>query len=60
MGCAMNIISFSKARAELKKTMDTVCQDSAPTIITRQRGEAVVLISLKDYTALQERLHRDK
>jgi antitoxin YefM len=55
----MNIVSFSKARAELKRTMDDVCQNSAPTIITRQRGEPVVLISLKDYNALQEQLKAD-
>ncbi|WP_332309775.1 type II toxin-antitoxin system Phd/YefM family antitoxin [Burkholderia ubonensis] len=34
-----------------------MCRDHEPTIITRQRGEHVVMISLEDYCSMQETLH---
>jgi len=34
--------------------MDQVCEDHDPVIITRNRDQAVVLISLEDYESLQE------
>ncbi|SIT48708.1 antitoxin of the YoeB-YefM toxin-antitoxin system [Paraburkholderia piptadeniae] len=53
----MNILTFSEARASFKQALDTVCRDHEPTIITRQRGEHVVMISLDDYNSIQETLH---
>jgi antitoxin YefM len=53
----MNILSYSEARASLKKAMDQVCEDHSPTVITRQGGEAVVLISLADYESMEETLY---
>jgi antitoxin YefM len=53
----MNILSYSEARANLKKTMDEVCEDHSPTVITRQGGESVVLISLADYESMEETLY---
>ncbi|OJA43635.1 type II toxin-antitoxin system Phd/YefM family antitoxin [Burkholderia ubonensis] len=53
----MNILTFSEARAGFKQALDAVCKDHEPTIITRQRGEHVVMISLEDYNSLQETLH---
>jgi antitoxin YefM len=53
----MNILTFSEARAGFKQALDTVCRDHEPTIITRQRGEHVVMISLDDYNSMQETLH---
>ncbi len=35
-------------------TMDSVCSDHDPVIITRNRDQAVVLMSLEDYESLQE------
>ncbi|MEB4590937.1 type II toxin-antitoxin system prevent-host-death family antitoxin, partial [Candidatus Thiothrix sp. Deng01] len=40
--------------AELAKTMDRVCEDHEPIIITRNREQAVVMISLEDYKAMEE------
>ena len=51
---AMDAITYSSARANLSKTMDRVCEDHAPVIITRQRDAAVVMLSLEDYQALSE------
>ena len=53
----MHVLTFSQARADLKQTMDDVCRDHEPAIITRQRGEHVVMISLEDYNGMQETLY---
>ena len=53
----MNILSYSEARANLKKTMDVVCEDHTPTIITRQGGESVIVMSLADYESMEETLY---
>ena len=50
----MDAITYSAARANLAKTMDRVCSEHEPIIITRNRGEAVVLMSLADYNAEEE------
>jgi antitoxin YefM len=34
--------------------MDRVCADHDPVIITRNRDQAVVMVSLEDYESLQE------
>jgi antitoxin YefM len=50
----MNAISYTAVRADLAKTMDRVCEDHEPIIITRNREQAVVMISLEDYKAMEE------
>lgn len=50
----MDAISYTAARENLAKTMDAVCADHAPIIITRQGEPAVVMMSLEDYQALEE------
>jgi len=50
----MNAITYTAARENLASTMDQVCLDRDPVIITRKREQAVVMISLEDYEALQE------
>lgn len=50
----MEAISYTAARENLAGTMDKVCQDHTPVVITRKRDQAVVLLSLEDYEALQE------
>ncbi len=47
-------ISYTAARENLASTMDRVCNDHDPVIITRNREQAVVMLSLEDYEALQE------
>jgi len=53
----MQILTFSQARAGLKQTMDDVCRDHEPAVITRQRGEPVVVLSLDDYNAMAETVY---
>ncbi len=50
----MNAVTYTAARENLAATMDKVCDDREPVIITRNRDQAVVMISLEDYKALDE------
>ena len=50
----MNIMPYSEARSKLAKTMEKVCDDHAPVIITRKNSRSVVMMSLNDYEALEE------
>lgn len=50
----MNAITYTAARENLASTIDRVCNDRAPVIITRKRSQSVVMISLEDYEALEE------
>jgi antitoxin YefM len=50
----MDAISYSSARANLATTMDRVCNDHEPLIITRNGQQSVVMLSLEDFTALEE------
>ena len=54
---SMEIISYTAARENLASTMDKVCEDHAPVVITRKRDQAVVMLSLEDYEALEETAH---
>lgn len=50
----LDTISYTQLRNRLAKTLDKVTQDHAPVLITRQKGKAAVLISVEDYSALEE------
>lgn len=50
----MNAINYSLARKELAKTMEKVCNDSDPVVITKSNNCKVVMISLDDYHSLVE------
>ena len=50
----MTAISYTAARENLASTMNKVCEDHAPIIITRNRDQAVVMMSLEDFEALEE------
>lgn len=50
----MNTITYSTARAKLADTMDRVCDDHEPIIITRSGQQAVVVMGLDDYKSLEE------
>lgn len=53
----MDAISYTAARNTLKETMERVCKDHAPVIITRQNAPSVVMMSLEDYEAIEETLY---
>ncbi len=50
----MNAISYTAARENLASTMDRVCNDHTPVIITRNRDQSVVMLSLEDFESLEE------
>ncbi len=50
----MDAITYTNARQNLAKTMEKVCQDHSPVIITRKKNDSVVIMSLEDYRALEE------
>ncbi len=50
----MKAITYSAARQNLAKTMESVCKDHAPVIVTRKSTDSVVIMSLEDYEALEE------
>ena len=50
----MKTLTYTEAREKLAKAMDRVCEDHEPLIITRRRDQAVVMMSLADYEALEE------
>jgi antitoxin YefM len=50
----MKAITYTAARENLASTMDHVCEESAPVLITRKRDQSVVMLSLADYEQLAE------
>ncbi len=50
----MSTISYTTARENLARTMDRVCDDREPVVITRQKQRSVVMLSLEDYESLSE------
>ena len=50
----MKAITYTAARQNLAKTMEKVCEDHDPIIITRKTTDSVVIMSLEDYEALEE------
>ena len=53
----MDVLTYSDTRANLKEVMDRVVADHRPVVITRQKAEAVVMVSLADWTAIEETMH---
>jgi len=50
----MNAISYTAVRSNLAKTMDRLCDDHDPVVITRKNERSVVMLSLEDYKSLEE------
>lgn len=50
----MNAITYTAARENLATTMDRVCADHQPVVITRNRDQSVVMLSLEDFESLEE------
>ena len=50
----MKSITYTAARENLADTINRVCEDHAPVVITRNRDQAVVMMSLADYESLEE------
>lgn len=50
----MKAITYTAAREHLAATMQRVCEDHDAVVITRRRDQAVVMMALADYEALEE------
>ena len=50
----MSTITYTSAREKLAETMDQVCDNHQPVVITRQKQRSVVMLSLDDYESLNE------
>ena len=50
----MEAVTYSTLRANLSKAMEEVCEAHEPIIVTRQKSEPVVMMSLEDYEGMRE------
>jgi antitoxin YefM len=50
----MDVLTYTDTRARLKEVMDRVVDDHQPVVVTRQKAEAVVMVSLADWNAMEE------
>ncbi len=50
----MNAVDYTRLRKQLPQTLEHVCLDHEPVIVTRKYLQPVVVISLEDYQALAE------
>jgi len=53
----MDVITYSEARANLKGIMDQVVSDRTHVVVTRQKAEAIVMVSLEDWNAIEETMY---
>jgi antitoxin YefM len=53
----MATMNYSDLRASLKKVMDRAVEDHEEVIITRRNGGDVVMLSMEDWSAIQETLY---
>lgn len=53
----MKTLTYTAARENFAATMDSVCDDREPVIITRNRDQAVVMLAADEYKALEETAH---
>jgi antitoxin YefM len=50
-------MSYTEARARLKDVMDRAIRDQEEVVVTRRNGEAVVVLSLENWSSICETLH---
>jgi antitoxin YefM len=53
----VTVLTYTDARANLKDVMDRAINDHQEVVITRRKGEAVVVVSLEDWSSINETLH---
>jgi antitoxin YefM len=53
----MDAVTYTQARNNFTKTMNEVCENHSPVIITRKKSAPVVMISLDDFNAIEETLY---
>jgi antitoxin YefM len=50
----MDTRTYTAVRNDFANTMNQVCEDHMPVIITRGNAQSVVMLSLEDYNSMQE------
>jgi len=50
-------MTYTDARANFKEVMDRAINDHEEIVVTRRKGEAVVVVSLEDWSSINETLH---
>lgn len=50
----MRTLSSTELRANLSSVMDRVNDDHEPVIVTRAKGKPVVMVSLEDWSSMDE------
>ena len=53
----MEVMTYSDARAQLKGVMDRAIVDGQEVVVTRKKGEAVVVVSLDAWNSINETLN---
>jgi len=53
----VEVVSYTEARGNLKDLMDRVVADKTEVVVTRQKAEAVVMVSLAEWNSISETLH---
>lgn len=53
----MDVMNYSEARAQFKSVMDRAIHDQQEVVVTRKKGEAVVVLSLEAWNSINETLH---
>ncbi|MFL6723973.1 MAG: type II toxin-antitoxin system Phd/YefM family antitoxin [Sphingomicrobium sp.] len=53
----MEVVTYTDARANLKEVMDRVIADRTHVVVTRQKSEAVVMVSLSEWNSMEETMH---
>ncbi len=53
----MQVVNYTQFRINLKATLDAVALDDDTVIVSRGNSNDAVIISLREYNAIQETLH---
>ena len=53
----MQVVNYTQFRTNLKATLDAVAHDEDTIIVSRGNSNDTVIISLREYNAIQETLH---
>lgn len=53
----MDVMTYSEARARLKDVMDRVVDDHTHVVVTRQKAEPVVMVSLSEWNSMEDTMH---
>ena len=52
-----HVVNYTEARRKLRSVMDTVVEDGVAVVVTRSKGEPVMMIAKSEFDALMETFH---